>query len=519
MKNWRSYYEILKFPLEILFIACVMTGIGHLMTDPYLGLSSYLPSAYLRAAGEMITTAGRFILVNFPAFFMIRLVTRRSGSGTTVLSALSGYVAFLCATIFFCRAELPSTAYSSILGISVSRSSLSAMNRSIYYPLQTGMVGAGIAAAVTIWNFNRARKRNEYGFFAFISKEASVAIKTIFYCSLAGIAVSLVWPYAVNFIQRIVHFISVDTSNPVNLSLFGIMNRLLGVLNLGTMIRAPFWYTNQGGSWVNMAGVSIAGDVNIWTSQLTSNALVGMAGRFFTPYYVLNMFAVPGMIWAMYSLETDIMERRRKRIFCIIATVASALCGTLLPLELMLALLCPLLFAFHLGYTGLLYAVFQSMHVYLGYRSTDTQTMTAVPGTLPEFVSYIQYPSLSRTLTVVAVAGVISLVVYFLVTRLYFRRMASDLFNTGEKDKLVKGTIKAIGGVENIKMTQSNISSLTISVYDPNKADIDRLRKLGTYRIYETRAGYVICFGAASTMIRLGIINAMRNAIRSVNTN
>jgi phosphotransferase system IIB component len=182
-------------------------------------------------------------------------------------------------------------------------------------------------------------------------------------------------------------------------------------------------------------------------------------------------------------------------------------------------LLCPLLFVFHLGYTAILYAICQSLHMYLGYASTDTSAITALPGTLPEYLNYIQYPSLSQTLLYVAAAGVISMVIYFLVTRLYFRHMAIDLFDNGNRERLVKATIKAAGGVENIKMTQSGISSMTLSVYDPNKADMDRLKKMGAFRIYETRAGYVICFGAASTMIRMGVTTAIRDSIRSVNTN
>jgi phosphotransferase system IIB component len=119
----------------------------------------------------------------------------------------------------------------------------------------------------------------------------------------------------------------------------------------------------------------------------------------------------------------------------------------------------------------------------------------------------------------VAGIGVISMIIYFLVTRLYFKYLAIDLFDSGNKERLIKALIKAVGGIENIRMTQSGISSMTISVYDPNKADIGRLRKMGAYRIYESRAGYVICFGAASTMICRGINDAMRDAIRPVNTN
>ncbi|MBR3348568.1 MAG: hypothetical protein IKG55_00670, partial [Solobacterium sp.] len=159
------------------------------------------------------------------------------------------------------------------------------------------------------------------------------------------------------------------------------------------------------------------------------------------------------------------------------------------------------------------------MHIYLGYSSTDTATMSAFPVTLPEYLNYLQYPSLSRTVMYVAAIGAVSALIYFLVTRIYFKRAAVDLFDSGSRERLIKGTIKAVGGIENIKMIQSGISSLTIAVYDPNKVDMNRLKKLGTYRIYENRVGYVICFGAGSTMIRMGIMDAMREGIRSVNTN
>ena len=157
------------------------------------------------------------------------------------------------------------------------------------------------------------------------------------------------------------------------------------------------------------------------------------------------------------------------------------------------------------------------MHIYLGFRSSEALTLTAMPGTLPEFLTYMEYPTLNHTLVQIAVIGVISMVIYFVVTRVYFKYLAVDLFNTGSKDRIVKETIRAFGGIENVKMIQSSVSVLTVSVYDPNLVRPERLRKLGSYRLYETRAGYNICFGAASTMIRRGIGAAMRESVRTVN--
>jgi len=222
------------------------------------------------------------------------------------------------------------------------------------------------------------------------------------------------------------------------------------------------------------------------------------------------------MIWALFSLYTDPIERRRKRLLAVVATIASVLSGTLLPLELMLLVLCPLLFFFHLGFTGILFGVLQSMHCYLGYNTTATLSVSALPGSLPEFLTYLSIPSLQGTLITITVVGIISAVLYFFMTRLYFKHMAIDLFNTGDKERLVDGTIKAVGGIENIKMIQSSMYQLTIQVYDPMKVDVMRLKNLGSYRVYETRAGFRIGYGAGSTMVRTGIAKNMRDSIRNI---
>jgi phosphotransferase system IIB component len=210
------------------------------------------------------------------------------------------------------------------------------------------------------------------------------------------------------------------------------------------------------------------------------------------------------------------MERGRKRVFFLIAALTSILFGTLLPLELLLTVLCPLLLLFHLGYTGILYGLFQALHVYLGFKSTDGTTLTAMPGTFPELFSYLSNSQLTKTLIIVTAVGVVSFVIYFLAARIYFRYVAVDLFRTGDKDRLIQGTIQAVGGLENIKSVYSSITTLNISVYDPNVIDVAALRHLGSHKVYETRSGYTICFGAPSKMIELGIGKALHDDIRNV---
>lgn len=516
MRNWHSLFEILKLPLEIVFLATILMGLGSIFTNPAFGVSDAINNGIVTKTAEMFIYTGRFLVVNFPLLFLVRLSARKTGAGTTVISCIAGYLAFLMATVFFAQTNLVSTAYSSILGISVNGSSLASLKSGTHYPLQTGIIGVVIIVFITLFCFNSLQKRNEHGFFGFLSWEAVCTIRTVFFSFLAGAAISCLWPYVVMVIQKNISFIAVDTTSPTNLALYGVLDGLLNSLGLGAMIRQPFWYGASGGTWVNLAGTSIAGDVSIWSSQLAAGTINGIAGRFITPYYVLNLFAVPGMIGALFSLYTDPIERRRKRLFAIGAVFASVLFGTLLPLELMLLVLCPLLFFFHLGFSGILFGILQAMHCYLGYDAVSSLTVSALPGNLPEFLTYLSVPSLQSSMFKIVIVGVISMLIYFFVTRFYFKHAAINLFNTRGRQRLVDGTIKAVGGIENIKRIQSSMYQLVVQVYDPMKVDVPRLKGLGSFRVYETHAGFQICYGAGSTMVRIGMAEAMRDSIRNL---
>ena len=516
MRSWRSLYEMLWFPITVLYFAMFILGLGTIITnEAYSGFID-INSEFLQLGANCLIRIGTFLIAQFPLLFLIRLSARKSGSATTMISAVSGYIAFLVVTMYFGKHDLPASAYSSILGLSMTTTGSATVRGGTHYPFQTGIVATAVVSFITLTSHTRSRSRSEYSFFSFISRDTWCVIRTVVLSSIAALAVTYVWPYVVNGITEAMNYISRDTTNPVNLMLYGMLERFLSVLNLTTMIRSQFWYGSSGGSWISMAGTNIAGDVNIWTAQLEATSISGMAGRFITPYYVINLFAVPGMLCAFASLQTDRLERRRMRMFYITVAIISLLNGCLLPLELSLVLLCPLLFLGHAAYMGILYGVFQAMHVYLGYNYHGTATLTATPGTLLEYLSYFSVASLRNSLMVILITGVISFFVYLLMTRLYFKYLALDLFHTGYKDEVIQGTIKAVGGVENIKLIHSGTQRLILSLYESDRLDVDKLIELGAVRVTETKAGYAIVYGARSTMIRIGIENVMRQSIRSM---
>ncbi len=516
MRNYRSLYEMLLFPISVLYFATFLLGLGNIITNETFSYIINIDNDFVELAADCMSRIGSFLIVQFPLIFLFRLSARKAGSATTMISALSGYVAYLVVTMYFGNPDLPASAYSSILGLSITTAGSATVRSGVHYPLQTGIVATAVVAVITLTSYNRSRTRSEYSFFSFISRDTWCVIRTVVLSSIAAVAVTMLWPYAVNAITKAIDYISSDTTNPMNLILYGVLERILSVLNLGTMIRQPFWYGANGGTWISMAGANIAGDVNIWTAQYEAASLSGMSGRFITPYYVINLFAVPGLLLAFQTLQTDRLERRRLRMFYIVVAIISIFSGSLLPLEIMLLLLCPLLYLFHILYMGLLFGVFHAMHIYLGYSYHGTSTLTAMPGTLLEYLSYFQNSAMRNTLLQVAVVGLISFVVYFLFTRFYFKNLALDLFHTGYKDEVIQGTINAIGGIENIKNIHSGTERLIISLYDADKLNVQKLRDLGAVRVMDTKAGYAIGYGARSTMIRIGITDTLKQAVRSI---
>lgn len=514
MKRWHSFFEVLQQPLKMLFLATILLGIGNLLINPVFNPYWVNTNQYVILFAEAIIKIGTFLVINFPFFFFLRLVSRKSNGIVTILIGLFGYFTFVIFTIFFAEAGLPQTAFSSIFGISMTSSQLAAFSGKVHYPLQTGIIGVIVITFTTRLAFQQSRAKSSYGIFGFVDRDTWGMLLNFIYAILAAFIISISWSYLFQGIDKIATFISSDLSNPINIFVYGVTDRILSIFGLGSFIRQPFWFGNLGGTWINMVGESIAGDVAIWTTMVSQNLVPTTAGRFITPYYIINIFAIPGMIWAFFATYTDKMERRRIRLFFILATLVSMFAGTLLPLEIMLILVCPLLFVFHILYTGILFGVFQALKVAMGFSYSGNVTV-ALPGNLLEFFNFVRNANYNHTVYTMLAVGVITFIIYYFVTRGYYKYLALDLFNSGVMRKYTDTTIEAMGGTANIKMLHASINRLTIQVFDTSDLKLSMLSDLGATRIVETRAGYSIDFGSGSTMIKQGIEKQLRNIQRS----
>ena len=514
MKKWYSFLEVLSFPLKLLFMAILFYGIGNVLTNDVFSSLFVIKNDYIILFAEAIMRVSSFFIVYFPFLFLIRLVSKRINGANSILTGLFGYITFLVFLIFFQDQNLPNYAYSATLGLSVTTSKLTALSGATRYPLQTGLIGIVIVTIFTRLSLRQSKNRLENGFFSFIDKNLFGILLNMLYCAIAGFLVAWSWPYLFSLYQDVINFIASDTTNPVNLAIYGIVDRVFAVLNLSNLIRQPFWFRSLGGSIMNMVGESVAGDVNIWSAIINSGVMSSQTGKFITPYYVLNIFAIPGMLLAMHSLNTDKLERRKYRTFILLAIIVSMFTGCLLPIEIVLLLLCPLLFIFHILYTAGLFGLFQILGVYLGFQARSTNVICEAPGTLLEMISYFRVNSLQDDIMTICIVGAVSFVVYFVFTRIYFGALAYDLFNTGKTDDVAKDMVDALGGSANIKMIYSSCTHITVQLFDPSLLDVHGVQKLGANKLLETRAGFVIDFGAGSRIMAKAMNKVLRKTLR-----
>ena len=505
MKRWYSLLEILQFPLKMFFIAIVLMGIGDFFINPNITPYINVTNEIFLSICRFLKYVGSFLITLFPMLVVIKLLSKRYEDSVPAYVGVIAFVIFHVVTMFVATTDLPSYCYSSFLGMQIDAKVVLLSAGGIRYPLVTGLLSSIIVVFITRMCYMGSRRRFTYGVLSFIDNDSWSLITTIVYTVVAAILFSLGWPYVINFLKQIFEMIASDIYNPINMFVYGVIERIMSLFGLDVLIRNPFWLNSLGGSWMDAFGKNYVGDVSIWTALTTQNLDTFGYGRFITPYYVMNMFAVPGMIWAMFFLHTDKMEKRKYAFFFVLATFVSVFNGTLIPLEILLIVSAPMLYFMHVLSMSTLFAIFTGLSVQLGYTFTGALE-TAMPGTLTSLIGYFGNENYAQTIMIILIVGVIYFILYFLMTNLYYKVLAGDFLDIHKNEDTLFTFIEAIGGVANIRIINSSLNKITVMLYDPTKLNYRLLEEIDVFKVSESRAGFAIEFGPNSTIIRKGVV-------------
>lgn len=495
MKRWTLIYENLKLPIRITYFGFVMIAIGSLILNENVNIFYTFTSPFILSLANLLLQIGQTVIKALPLFFLSNLVAKKANSGVPITMAVIGYLTFLVVTMLFStNSTMSNLAYANNIGISFSSGNVT------YYPLHTGLLGAFLVAFVTRYSYIRSRNRSNSSFLGFVNKDTAAIIYNILLCGLLGFLVTLVYPFCYAIVQDVIVYVARDLSDPIRIGIYGVADRVMSIFGLGDMIREPFWYSGQGGSYITLSGQNVVGDVNIWRFMQEANATYAGCGRFITPYYAINFFVIPAIYLGMFFSISDKKEKKRSILFFVLAIVISVLYGNPLPLELLLLFTSPLLLCFYLFVVLVLFYIFSSLNIFLGFIYSGS-TIVAMPGSFPDYIIQLRDPILFDSVLGIFIVGVIAFVICFIATKLYYGKFAYNLLNTNKVNDLIENLSLSVGGLDNITQATCGLFRVKLELANLEAVSFAKLSKLGASRITEIKEGLMIEFGSSSPVI------------------
>ena len=485
-------YDSLRIAIRIVFLGFILIAIGTFLQNESVNIFYTFKNTIILFLADWSFKLGSAIINNIPIIFMLNIVCKRANSAYPVLLCIVGYLTFLIVTSLFSSNTLAPTAYLNSTNLFSSNNKL---------PLETGLIASFIVAYITRISFIRSRHNTSYNLLGFLNKDTAGIVYNIVLCGLSGFAVSYIWPIIFNYIQFLISFISNDLADPLRLSLYGILDRILSVLNLNSIIRQPFWYSGQGGSLQTISGQFIIGDVNIWNYIKNANQVYAGAGRFITPYYVINMFIIPGIYLTVFFSMSDKQEKKKYLVPIILGIAMSVIFGNSLPIEYLLLFTSPLLFVMYLVLVGGVFYLLSALNIYLGSSIIQGATLTAMPGNFPDFIINLRNINYVSVLGKIFIVGIIAFIIIVFASYFYFHMLAYDIARTGKTKDFSIDIINAVGGVENIGEVGSGFLKVCLHLNDLEKVDINSIQTLNIHRVTETKDGIDIECGSSCCMI------------------
>lgn len=497
MKKIMYLYENCKMPIRLTYFAFFLIAFGFLVSNENVNIFYTFSNSFVLMLASGCLMLGKTIIVNLPLIFMVYLVCKKANSGIPIVLAFLGYFSFLIATCLFAPQNLSTYAYNTSSGINTLISTTGITK----YPLETGLLGSFIVAYITRFSYIRSRHRSSHSILGFLHKDGAAMIYNTVLCTLAGIIASYIFPYLYTCLTNAITYISKDLADPTRLFIYGVLDRFLSILGLGSYIRAPFWNSALGGSYQTLSGQSIVGDVNIWSYVKDGTSSYLGCGRFITPYYIINMFMIPAVYLGILFSMSDKQERRHFILLFVGVILLSIICGNPLPTELLLLFTSPLLLVIYIILVGCVFAYLSMNGIYLGSSISASDTITAMPGSFPDFIINIRSIVHYDTLIQILIVGIVVAIITYIIVHIYYHFIAYNLVSPYKNQEDVDNIVNALGGYSNIESVGSGLFRVNFALADQESIDFEGLSNLHLGKSSENKNGVSIELGSSSYII------------------
>jgi PTS system N-acetylglucosamine-specific IIC component len=380
------------------------------------------------------------------------------------------------------------------IGVLIAKAVYLSIDKDVNMGVFVGII-MGVVAG-TLYNRYYAIKLPE--FLGFFGGKRFVPIVT----SLAAIGVGVLAGYFWHFAQSGIDAFSnaIIGLNEIGTFIYGTLNRLLIPLGLHHILNSVFWF--QLGEYTHIKeGVEVVANGDLHRFFAGDKT----AGIYMSGFYVVMMFGLPAMAFAIY-LNTP--KASRKKVGAILAGVAftSFLTGITEPLEFLFLFVAPLLFVLHAVLTGLALALAQMLNIHAGF------------GFSAGFIDYlINYKLATNPLLILPLGAVFSLV-YFVSSYYLIKIFKLKIFEdnsteeTVQKDPQAQAFVAALGGKENIIHTDACITRLRMHVKDSSILNEDDFITLGAKGVIRpNQASIQIVLGTKAENIAEKIKDFLQN--------
>lgn len=352
-------------------------------------------------------------------------------------------------------------ALSAGVGILISKAVYLEIDKDLNMGVFIGII-IGILAGTLYNRFHAIRLPEFLGFFG---GKRFVPIITALSAILVGVLAGYFWHYAQSGIDSFSHMIiSLDELGSF---IYGTLNRLLIPLGLHHILNSVFLFQLGEYEYIkDGATVVTNGDLHRFFAGDPT------AGVYMSGFYVIMMFGLPSMAYAIY-LTTP--KEQRKKAGAILAGVAftSFLTGVTEPLEFLFLFIAPLLFLLHAILTGLAVASAHALDIHHGF------------GFSAGLFDYVINYKLATNPILILPLGLFFGFIYFGLSYYMIKLFKLTIFEADKESEKVENSneaqafIDALGGAENIISTDACITRLRMEVKSSKDLTDEAFMKLG----------------------------------------
>ena len=389
-------------------------------------------------------------------------------------------------------------ALSGAIGVLIAKAVYTGIDKNVNMGVFVGII-IGVLAGLLYNRFHAIKLPEFLGFFG---GKRFVPIVTALSAILVGVLAGYFWHYAQGAIDAFSNMII--GLGEVGTFIYGTLNRLLIPLGLHHILNSVFWF--QLGEYTHIKdGVEVVANGDLHRFFAGDKT----AGVYMSGFYVVMMFGLPAMAYAIY-LNTPKNYRKKAGAILLGVAFTSFLTGITEPLEFLFLFVAPLLFALHAVLTGLALATAQMLNIHAGF------------GFSAGFIDYvINYKLATNPLLILPLGAVFALLYFFLsyytIKIFKLKILETELqedTTASDPSYEILAFIEALGGKENILDTDACITRLRMHVKQNDHLKESDFTSLGAKGVIRPDKNTIqIVLGAKAEKIAEGIKETLKNPL------